>query len=143
MYSEITASSLVKVHEDKRRISGSYAVNVFGFDIHRALLRARPDSTCTLPTHTTATIAVSVMEQGLMPLSQFALQFYGHVGYHDYEGNAFNADEQERLAEISQNQRVLFMRNHGIISFGRTVPEAFFLAYDLETACRIQVAALS
>lgn len=143
MYSEITASNLVKVHEDRRRISGSYPVNAFGFDIHRTLLRARPDATCTLHTHTTATIAVSVMEQGLMPISQFALQFYNNVGYHEYEGNSFNADEQERLAQVSQNQRVLLLRNHGIITFGRTVPEAFFLAYDLETACRIQVAALS
>lgn len=141
MYAEITASSLVKVDKDGNPVeSTKYPVNRPGFVvIHGAVHRARPDIACVLHCHSHAATAVSSIEEGLLPLTQGAMQFYGRVAYHAYETMAFDNDQSARLVADLGDKPVMLMRNHGQLTVGRTVAEAFSLAYFLEEACRIQL----
>lgn len=142
MFEEITASSLVKIDLDGRAVAPTrYRVNPAGFVIHSAIHAARADAQCVLHTHTRAGMAVSCLKDGLLPLNQMALQFYGRVGYHDYEGIAQKLDERERLVADLGDKDVMILRNHGLLSVGRTVPEAFLRMYYLERACEVQVTA--
>jgi len=139
MFNEITASSLVKIDYDANIVDESpYEVNRAGFVIHSAIHMERPDVNCVLHTHTRAGITISCLKEGLMPLNQIALGFYGRVAYHDYEGVATNLDERERLVRDLDEKSVMILRNHGLLTAGRTVPEAFQLMYYLEQSCRIQ-----
>ena len=141
MYAEITASSLVKVDADGNPVEPTpYPVNRPGFVvIHGAVHEARPDVACVLHCHSHAATAVSSMEEGLLPLTQGAMQFYDRVAYHDYESMAFDDDQSVRLvADLGENP-VMLMRNHGQLTVGYSVAEAFSLAYFLEEACRIQL----
>jgi ribulose-5-phosphate 4-epimerase/fuculose-1-phosphate aldolase len=145
-YHEITASSLIKIDlEGKILAPGNtkYGVNRAGYIIHSAVHRARPEVQCVIHTHTAAGVAVSAMADGLMPISQTALRFTGRTGYHDYEGPSVDEDEQARLAAALGPHNVLILRNHGLLTCGRSAAEAFFLMQRLETACRIQVAAVA
>lgn len=143
-FDEVTASSLVKIDLDGNPVDTvDMDVHKAGFVIHGAIHKARPDALAVLHTHTTASIAVSSMREGLLPISQHALLFHGHVGYHDYEGLSVSTDECERLADSMADNAVMFLRNHGILVVGRTIPEAFSRLFLLEQACRTQVAALS
>ncbi len=123
MFEEITASSLVKIDLDGQAVAPThYRVNPAGFVIHSAIHAARDDAQCVLHTHTRAGMAVSCLKDGLLPLNQMALQFYGRVGYHDYEGIAQKLDERERLVADLGDKDVMVLRNHGLLSVGRTVP---------------------
>jgi ribulose-5-phosphate 4-epimerase/fuculose-1-phosphate aldolase len=142
MFDEITASSLVKIDLDGNAVEPSpWKVNPAGFVIHSAIHAARSDAQCVLHTHTRAGMAVACTKEGLLPLNQFALQFYGRVGYHDYEGIAQDLDERRRLVEDLGDKDVLILRNHGLLSVGRTVAEAFTRMYYLERSCEVQVTA--
>jgi ribulose-5-phosphate 4-epimerase/fuculose-1-phosphate aldolase len=144
MFDEVTASSLVKVGLDGKQIEDNgYGVNSAGFTIHSAIHAARHDVGCVLHTHTKAGVAVSCQKQGLLPLNQIAMQFYGRLAYHDYEGIALDLDERPRLVRDLADKRAMILANHGLLTAGRTIPEAFSLMYYLEKACEIQVAALA
>jgi ribulose-5-phosphate 4-epimerase/fuculose-1-phosphate aldolase len=144
-YDEITASSLVKIDFDGRVVQDSgtgYGINQAGFVIHSAVHRARPDVACVIHTHTPAGMAVSAMKCGLLPLTQNAMFFSG-VGYHDYEGPAVDLDEQRRLVADLGGHVAMILRNHGLLSVGATIPEAFITLYWLERACQAQVFAMA
>lgn len=146
LYEETTASSLIKIDLNGKVIEDpgtGYGVNQAGYIIHGAVHQGRPDVTCVLHTHARASMAVSMMECGLLPLSQHAMRFYGHVGYHEYEGVALEFDERQRLIADLGDHNVLFLRNHGLLVCGRTVAEAFNIAYWVEMACKAQVDAMN
>jgi ribulose-5-phosphate 4-epimerase/fuculose-1-phosphate aldolase len=144
MFEEVTASSLVKIDLDGHKIEDSpHGVNAAGFTIHSAIHAARHDVFCVLHTHTQAGMAVSCQAQGLLPLNQFALQFYNRIAYHEYEGIALDLDERPRLVRDLADKRAMILRNHGLLTAGRSVPEAFSLMYYLDRACEIQIAALA
>lgn len=144
MFEEMTASSMVKVDLDgKVVLETPHFVNPAGFTIHSAIHAARQDAGCVLHTHTRAGVAVSAQAGGLMPLSQISLLPYSSLAYHDYEGIALNEDEKPRLVADMGNKNFLILRNHGLLTVGSTIPDAFLYMYALETACQIQLAALS
>ena len=142
LYEEVTASSLIKVDLGGNIIDKAdhpYSVNAAGYIIHSAVHEARDDAHCVIHTHTPAGIAVSAMEEGLLPLSQTAMRFHGHVAYHDYEGPAFNRGEKARLVAHLGSGNAMILHNHGLLACGPSIPQAFNLIYWLENACRIQV----
>lgn len=145
LFHEITASSLVKIDLEGRVVDPGATgnVNAAGFTIHSAIHMARPELACMVHTHTAAGIAVSAQKHGLLPISQHALKFYGHLAYHDYEGIALELDERERLVRDLGAHKAMILRNHGLLVAGRTIAEAFNLIYYLERACQAQVAALA
>jgi ribulose-5-phosphate 4-epimerase/fuculose-1-phosphate aldolase len=144
MFEEITASSLVKVDQHGDKVLDSpYAVNPAGFVIHSAVHAARHDAACVIHTHTRAGVAVSAQAEGLQPLSQSSLFPYATLAYHDYEGVALNDDEKPRLVADLGHKHALILRNHGLLTVGQTIADAFLMMYMLETACQIQVMAQS
>lgn len=144
MFHEITASSLVKVDLDGNILEDNgYPVNPAGFVIHSAIHMAREDVTCVMHTHSRYGMAVSTLECGLLPITQFSLQFHGLVAYHDYEGLALDLEERERLIADLGDKPVMILRNHGLLTTGHTIPEAFFLMYYLEKSCEVQITAQS
>jgi ribulose-5-phosphate 4-epimerase/fuculose-1-phosphate aldolase len=144
MFDEITASSLVEVDPDGNVVGASeWGINWAGYIIHGAVLAGRPDVTCALHTHTRAGVAVSCLESGLLPISQHALAFHDRVAYHAYEGFADEHEECARLSADLGELNVLVMRNHGLLTTGETVGEAFVRMYFLEMACKIQIDAQS
>ena len=144
LFEEITASSLVKVDLQGTAVMASpYPVNPAGFVIHSAVHEAREDAHCVLHLHTNAGVAVSIQANGLEPLSQTSLFAVADVGYHDYEGVALNADEKPRLVADLGEHNFLILRNHGTLTTGRTVGEAFLAMYVLQRACEIQLLARS
>jgi ribulose-5-phosphate 4-epimerase/fuculose-1-phosphate aldolase len=146
LYKEITASSLVKIDVEGEIVwkpETDYGINKSGYVIHGAIHKARPDVACVLHTHTRAGIAVSAMKCGLLPLSQTAIRFVGHIGYHDYEGPAVDLDERERIVSDLGPHDALVMRNHGLLTCGATIQQAFNTMYQLELSCRSQVDAMA
>jgi len=144
MFEEITASSLVKVDQNGDKVLDSpYAVNPAGFVIHSAVHEARHDAACVIHTHTRAGVAVSAQAEGLQPLSQSSLFPYASLAYHDYEGVALNDDEKPRLVADLGSKQALILRNHGLLTVGQTIADAFLMMYMLETSCQIQVMAQS
>ncbi len=146
MFDEITASSLVKIDKDCNVIEDvtGLGVNRAGFVIHGCIHAARPEVNCVIHTHTRAGVAVAAQKHGLLPISQHALRTYGMLTYHDYEGIALDMDERERLAgDLGATSKAMIMRNHGLLSVGQTVSEAFEIMYYLDTACQIQVDAIA
>ncbi|MCX7962122.1 MAG: class II aldolase/adducin family protein [Burkholderiales bacterium] len=144
-YEEVTASSLVKVDFDGNVVLDSgtgYGVNYAGFVIHSAIHRARPDVACVIHTHSVAGMAVSALKCGLLPLTQNAM-FFADVGYHDYEGPAVDLDEQARLVRDLGSNAAMILRNHGLLTVGATVCEAFVTMHWLERACQAQLAAMA
>lgn len=140
LFEEITASSLVKVDEAGEKLSDSpYNVNPAGFVIHSAIHMAKPELACALHTHTPAGTAVASQTDGLLPITQHALAIYDHCAYHGYEGIATDLSERERLVSDLGDGRVLLLRNHGLLTVGRTIAEAFVWMYRAERACRMQV----
>jgi len=139
LYSEITASSLVKIDHEGKSLESGKPVNAAGFVIHSAIHAARPDVNCVIHTHTRAGVALSCLEEGVLPINQFALEFADHIGYHDYEGIALNLAERERLVADLGPHYALVLRNHGLLTGGYTVPGAFYLYYYLEQAARVQM----
>ncbi|MDH3431327.1 MAG: class II aldolase/adducin family protein [Gammaproteobacteria bacterium] len=144
LFDEITASSLVKVDLDGEKVLESpYPINPAGFVIHSAVHAARHDAGCVLHTHTKAGVAVSAQAGGLLPISQTSLFPYATLAYHDYEGVALNDDEKPRLVADLGNNNALMLRNHGLLTTGATIADAFLLMYLFEKACQIQVMAQS
>jgi ribulose-5-phosphate 4-epimerase/fuculose-1-phosphate aldolase len=145
-YREITASSLVKIDLEGNVLwkpDTDYDINKSGYVIHGAVHRARPDVTSVLHTHTRAGMAISAMACGLLPLSQTAMRFPGHIGYHDYEGPSIDLDERTRLVRDLGTHDAMILRNHGLLACGPTTPQAFNTMYQLELACRSQVDAMA
>ena len=142
LFEEMTASSLIKVDLSGEKVLESpHAVNPAGFVIHSAVHEARSDVGCVLHTHTRAGVAVSAQASGLLPLSQISLFPLISLAYHDYEGVAINPEEKPRLVADLGDKNALILRNHGLLTTGPTIPDAFLMMYALETACQIQLAA--
>ena len=144
LFSEITASSLVKVDLDGKIVEPTpYFVNPAGFTIHSAVHAAREDAKCVLHLHTVAGVAVACQEGGLLPLNQTAMLLNGQIAYHEYEGVALLLDERPRLVADLGEKNAMLLRNHGTLTVGPTVGEAFLTMYFLERACATQVALLA
>ena len=144
MFDEITASSLVKVDLDGNKVVDSaFPVNPAGFTIHSAIHAAREDANCVLHVHSVNGVAVSAQEDGLLPLSQHSIFVLSSLAYHDYEGVALEEDEKPRLVRDLGDKRFLMLRNHGLLTVGRSVAEAFVAMYFFEAACMMQVRAQS
>ncbi|MCG4274088.1 class II aldolase/adducin family protein [Acetobacter senegalensis] len=144
LFEEITASSLVIVDADGQpRQETSWPVNPAGFVIHSAIHRSRPDAACVMHSHTVAGMVVAAQDQKILPLNQMNIEFYGAVGFHGYEGIAAddNLSERERLVRDLGTHCGLILQNHGLLTVGATVAQAFYRMYYMEQACRIQIAA--
>ncbi len=144
MFGEVTASSLVKVDLDGNKVDHSpHDINPAGFTIHSAVHAARDDANCVLHVHSINGVAVSAQEDGVLPLSQHSIFVLSSLGYHDYEGVALEADEKPRLVRDLGDKRFLMLRNHGLLTVGRSVAEAFVAMYFFETTCMIQLRAMA
>ncbi len=141
-FDEVCASNLVKIDLQGNILGRSaHQVNVTGFAIHGAVHAARHDAVCVMHLHNSNGIAVGIQQQGLLPLSQHALRFYGELAYHDYEGLALSPQEQGRLIAALGQDRAALLRNHGTLVCGRSVAEAYVLMDTLDKACAIQLKA--
>jgi ribulose-5-phosphate 4-epimerase/fuculose-1-phosphate aldolase len=144
MFEEVTASSLVKVGLDGMAVEPSpFITNPAGFTIHSAIHMAREDAQAVMHLHTPHGQAVSAHSEGLLPLTQTAMLIRGEVAYHDYEGVALDLDERERIVADLGSKGAMLLRNHGTLTVGETVGEAFVKMYFLERACLAQILALS
>jgi len=145
-YEEITASNLYKIDLDGKVIlqpDTDYGVNEAGYVIHSAVHGGREDAGCVIHTHTRASMAVSSMKCGLLSLNQTSARFHNRMSYHDFEGPAVDRDERARLVADLGSNDVMMLRSHGTLTMGRSIPEAFSLAYFLEMACKAQVDAMA
>ncbi|WBY00023.1 class II aldolase/adducin family protein [Ramlibacter tataouinensis] len=140
MFEEITASSLVKVDPGCNKVIDSpFPVNPAGFTIHSCIHDARRDVGCVLHTHSRAGVAVSAQKCGVLPISQQSTFVLASLAYHDYEGVALRDDEKPRLVADLGDRNFLMLRNHGLLTVGATVPDAFLAMYLFENTCRIQI----
>lgn len=140
LFSEVTASGLVDVGLYQGEAAPIPAgVNPAGYTIHTAIHEARPDIGCVIHVHSLATMGVSCQKEGLLPITQHALQFFGKIGYHDYDGIALDPSDAAALANKIERNHAIMLRNHGIIVVGRTIAEAFTSTYNLDVACRVQL----
>jgi len=140
MFDEITASSLIRVDQDCNKLSESpFPVNPAGFVIHSAIHAVREDAACVLHTHSRAGVAVSAQKCGILPISQQSTFVLGSLAYHDYEGVALRDEEKPRLQADLGQANFLVLRNHGLLTVGRSVADAFLNMYILESTCRIQL----
>jgi ribulose-5-phosphate 4-epimerase/fuculose-1-phosphate aldolase len=142
LFEEITASSLVLVNEACEKLRDNpYPVNPAGFVIHSAIHQARPDVQCVLHTHTVDGVAVSAQREGLLPISQQASVVLQGLAYHDYEGIAVRDEEKVRLQRDLGDKSFMILRNHGLLTVGASVPDAFLFMYGLQKACEVQIRA--
>jgi ribulose-5-phosphate 4-epimerase/fuculose-1-phosphate aldolase len=141
-FDEITASSLIKVDLHGKKVMASpFEINPAGFVIHSAIHAAREDAKCVLHVHSVNGVAVSAQKGGLLPISQQATIALSSLGYHDYEGIALNDDEKPRLVRDLGTNQLLMLRNHGLLTVGGSVADAFVFMYLFESACMIQIRA--
>jgi ribulose-5-phosphate 4-epimerase/fuculose-1-phosphate aldolase len=144
LFDEITASSLIKIDMQGRKVEeSSWPINPAGFTIHSAIHAARHDVQCVLHTHTINGVAVSAQKNGVLPVSQQSIFVLQNLGYHDYEGVALRDDEKPRLVADLGRKNFLMLRNHGLLTVGRSVAEAFQAMYIFESTCAIQLRAQS
>jgi ribulose-5-phosphate 4-epimerase/fuculose-1-phosphate aldolase len=144
MFDEITASSLIKVDQDGNKLSESpLPVNRAGFVIHSAIHAVRDDAQCVIHTHTRAGVGVSAQLNGVLPVSQQSMFVLASLAYHDYEGVALHDAEKPRLQDDLGTANFLMLRNHGLLTVGRSIADAFLSMYTFENACQIQLAAQS
>jgi ribulose-5-phosphate 4-epimerase/fuculose-1-phosphate aldolase len=144
LFDEITASSLVKIDLHGNKIGESeHPINPAGFVIHSAIHAAREDISCVLHLHTPAGVAVSAQTAGLLPISQQATIALASLGYHGYEGIALSDAEKPRLVADLGTSSSLVLRNHGLLTVGETVGDAFLMMFNLQRACEIQLLAQS
>ena len=142
LFEEITASSLVKVDLAGRKVTDSpYDINPAGFTIHSAIHAARADAKCVVHTHTLNGVAVSAQKAGVLPVSQQSIFVLASLAYHDYEGVALNEDEKPRLVRDLGDKNFFMLRNHGLLTVGESIADAFLFMYVFEAACAIQVRA--
>ena len=141
-FDEVTASNLVKIDLEGNVVGdGEYKANAAGFVIHSALHIAREDALCVMHTHTTAGMAVAAQKSGLLPVHMYSHNFYNRIAYHDFEGPSLNLGERERLVASMGRHHALILRNHGLLTVGRTIAEAFVRMFRLERSCQVQLAA--
>ena len=140
-YDEVTASNLVKIDLDGNIIGHSdHPVSQAGFVIHSAIHMAdSDDNRCVMHTHTRAGMAIAAIKEGLLPVSMTSTAFFDRIAYHDYEGPSLYTDERERLLASLGDKKAMILRNHGLLTVGKTVPEAFLRLYRLERACQVQI----
>ncbi len=144
MFEEITASSLVRVDQDGNKLNpDDFDINPAGFTIHSAIHAVREDALCVMHTHTTAGVAVSAQQDGLLPLSQQSLFPLSNLAYHDYEGVALREDEKARLQKDLGSNNFMILRNHGLLTTGGSIADAFLGMYILQKACEVQIQALA
>lgn len=144
LFDEISAGDLLNMDANGRLLRASaHLPNAAGFVIHSAIYSQRKDVACVIHSHSLASVAVSALAEGLLPLSQPAMEFYGRISYHDYEGLAVDMKERETLARDLGKNHAMVLRNHGVIVTGTTVPAAFERLYYLEQACKIQLQAMA
>jgi ribulose-5-phosphate 4-epimerase/fuculose-1-phosphate aldolase len=144
LFEEITASSLVKVDQHGNKLDDApFPVNPAGFTIHSAIHAARHDVACVLHTHTVNGIGVSAQKGGVLPISQQSIFVLSSLGYHGYEGVALRDDEKPRLVQDLGSNTFLMLRNHGLLTVGATIADAFLAMYLFETTCAIQLRAQS
>ena len=144
MFDEITASSLIRVDQDGNKLSASpLPVNRAGFVIHSAIHAVRDDAQCVIHTHTRAGVAVSAQQGGVLPISQQSTFVLASLAYHDYEGVALHDAEKPRLQDDLGSANFLMLRNHGLLTVGASIADAFLAMYMFESACQIQLAAQS
>ena len=142
MFEEITASSLVKVDIHGNIVMDTpYPINPAGFTIHSAIHAAREDAKCVLHVHSINGVAVSAQKNGLLPLSQHSIFVLASLAYHDYEGVALNEDEKPRLVADMGDKTYLMLRNHGLLTVGESISDAFLAMYFFEASCMIQLRA--
>jgi ribulose-5-phosphate 4-epimerase/fuculose-1-phosphate aldolase len=142
LFEEVTASNLVEVDITGASTSGSgITVNPAGWIVHRTAYEAGPDAQSVMHLHTIAGTAVSAQRQGLLPINQFAVTYSGNIAYHDYDGPGLRPEEQKAFAADLGDKRMMFLRNHGTLTVGRSIAEAFTLMHYLERTCEIQIAA--
>ncbi len=143
MFEEITASSLVKIDSDANKLDADnpYAINPAGFVIHSAIHAARTDAKCVLHLHTPNGVAVSAQKNGLLPISQQSIFVLSSLAYHGYEGVALNDDEKPRLVQDLGDKTFFMLRNHGLLTVGQSIADAFLAMYFFETSCMIQIRA--
>jgi len=144
-FDEVTAGNLAVIDINGDILNDPYGagINKAGFTIHSAIHAARPDVACVLHTHTVAGVAVASMKEGLLPLNQWSAPFFNRLAYHDYEGIALNLEERARIVADLGTKSAMILRNHGLLTCGRSVGEAFRAMMDLERACRAQIAVMS
>lgn len=145
LFEEVTASNLLKVSLEGEVLEGTESqYNQTGYVIHGSIYKKRSEINAIFHLHTTAGIAVSAMECGLLPLSQFSLHFYNQIAYHSYDSLALDSQQQgENLAHDLGGKKAMFLCNHGTLTCGTTIPEAYLYMHFLEQACRVQCAALA
>ena len=144
LFDEMCASALVKIDLDGNiKQDTPYFINPAGFTIHSAVHSAREDAGCVIHVHTPYGIAVSVQKEGLRRYTQFSMQVYDDLAYHDYEGIALDLDERERLLADMGDKSLLILRNHGTLTVGQNCALAFLRMYLLENACKTQILAQS
>lgn len=144
MFDEITASSLVRVDQDGNKLdSDDFDINPAGFTIHSAIHAVREDVVCVMHTHTTEGVAVSAQQNGLLPLSQQSLFPLSNLAYHDYEGVALREDEKARLQADLGGNNFMILRNHGLLTTGGSIADAFLGMYIMQKACEVQIRALA
>lgn len=142
MFEEVTASNLVRVDlAGNKTLPSPYEINPAGYTIHSAIHEVREDAGCVLHLHTMEGIAVSAQKQGLLPVSQQASFIIISLSYHEYEGLALNPDEKARLQADLGNTYHMILRNHGLLTLGRTISDAFMSMYSLQRSCEIQIMA--
>ena len=143
-YSEVTASNLVKIDLKGRVLDGStFPVNPAGFTVHAAIHAGLPDAHCIMHTHTTSGVAVACLEGGLQQTNFYTAQLHNMVAYHDFEGITIHAEEGPRLLASMGNRQAVILRNHGLLAWGKTLPQAFAILWTLQRACDIQLATFS
>ena len=144
LWSEVTASNLVKIDSDGNKLCSSpYPVNLAGFTQHSVFHKRLPWAHAIVHTHTPDTMAVCSSEEGLTPTNFYSCFFEGAIGYHDFEGITVRSEEAERLLANLGDKRILMLRNHGPVILGRTVPEIFLMHWSLQRACEIQLATMA
>ena len=142
-YNEITASNLLEIDLEGNVISGDGEINYTGYVIHGAVHKAKKNIHCVMHTHTRAGLAISCLKEGLKPIFQDAAIFHNRVSYHDWQGMSTEVEECKDIAKNLGNNKVMILRNHGLLTCGETIGEAFILMYYLDKACKNQLDTIS
>jgi ribulose-5-phosphate 4-epimerase/fuculose-1-phosphate aldolase len=142
LFDEVTTSNLLEV-DLAGNSTGGGSVNPAGWIVHRVVYEANPESQCVMHLHTVTGTAVSAQKQGLLPINQFGITFHGKIAYHDYDGPGLRLEEQRDFVEHLGDKKMMFLRNHGTLTHGRSIAEAFTLMHNLERTCEIQLAAMA
>ena len=142
-YDEVTASNLLEIDLEGNIVSGDGNINYTGYIIHGAVHKARKEINCVMHTHTRAGLAISCLKDGLNPIFQDAAIFHNRVSYHDWQGMSTEVEECKDIAKNLGKNKVMILRNHGLLTCGETIGEAFILMYYLDKTCKNQLDTMS